>query len=771
MKYRLFILISFFLLFTAISSPPTYAKMGELSMPKGVKVEGPVEIEADELTYDRETQTYEAHGQVEASRGDLSLKADHALLNMATKDLTAWGNVLLREGEDVIECQRLEVNVENKLGKIYKAKLYLKDQNFHITGGEIEKLGENHYRVRNGSLTTCDAARPPWKFSVKEIEVKEMALGGWGIAKSPIFYLEDIPVLYFPWGAFPVRRERQTGFLIPQVGYSSSQGAEVKTGFYWAPTKNMDATVYLDYLGDRGFKEGLEFRYALTQESKGEARFYFIHDQSVHEYENIPVVNGQTIRQNRYAFFIEHEQKLPYDFYLKADINHVSDHQYLSDFDQDIPDRAWIDAWSARQLRSVVFGGKNWDQFSFLAESMVFDDLTQKTNDQTVQKLPQLSFYAHLQSLFQTPFFWDLTSSYSNFWREKGVEAQRADLFPRISYPTRFFDVLKFQTDLGLRETFYGSSNDPNRIYHGWKLRQIFEADAQMSAEFYRVYDGEALPWISYLMKVTKWMHTIEPMVSYTYIPRVNQSHFPVFDDVDQIPFTNQITYGVTQRLLGKGEGANSGPVEYGKFMIYQSYSLEDPSFFNPLFTDGRGKKRRFSDIHGELWWNFKPYLWAHWDVEINPSRGFDGFDFSINAKDKRNDAVSVQYRYTRRGTIRESDLLGGEDTVSILDRNARGAIREVNLIARVKTIEPLYLFGALYYNLLEGTWVQAAFGAEYQAQCWSAGFTIEDRNRSRDRTLTETGRPTFKKELKFHFYVTLLNLGSRGHKPPYMNL
>ena len=79
--------------------------------------------------------------QVEVKRGDLFLKADHARLNTATKDLAAWGNVLLREGEDVVECERLEVNLDTRLGKIYQAKLFLKDQNFHITGQEAEKVG------------------------------------------------------------------------------------------------------------------------------------------------------------------------------------------------------------------------------------------------------------------------------------------------------------------------------------------------------------------------------------------------------------------------------------------------------------------------------------------------------------------------------------------------------------------------------------------------------------------------------------------------------
>ena len=624
MKYNRFILSSFFLLFIVLYSLPTHAKVGEVST---MKAEGPVDIEADELIYEKETQLYEAHGQVEVRRGDFSLKADHARLNMATKELVAWGNVLLREGEDVIECQRLEVNLETQLGKIHDAKLFMKDQNFHITGREAEKLGENHYRVRDGSLTTCDAKRPPWKFTMKEMEVKEMALGGWGIAKGPIFYFEDIPVLYFPWGAFPVRRERQSGFLIPRGGYSNKYGNEWKNGFYWAFAKNMDATFFFDWLGNRGFKEGLEYRYAFTRDTKGEARFHFISDKTVKNDPDIPVFNGQTIHHNRYAFFVAHEQKLPGGFYLKGDINRVSDHQYLRGFEEDLPRGAQIDSRSARQLRSVLFGGKNWDQFSLVAQTVVYDDLDQPSNDETVQKLPQISFHAHPQSIFKTPLFYNLASSYSHFWREKGVEAHRGDLFPGISFPVRLLNVLKFESDVGLRETLYKSYNDPTQTYHGWEARETLDTGAQMSAEFYRVYDGETFSTISHLYKVAKWMHTVEPTIGYRYSPRVDQDALPVFDDTDRIPYTNQITYGITQRLVGKPEkeGISSGPFEYGKLMVFQNYSLGDP------FTEVEGKKRFLSNIQGELWWNFGPNLSARWDGEFNPYRGKGSFDVSID--------------------------------------------------------------------------------------------------------------------------------------------
>ncbi len=748
MKYIWFILSPLFLSFIVITSPPAHAAIGDVSQ---MKAEGPVEIEADQLVYEKEKRLFEAHGEVEVNRGDLSLKADHVQLNMETKELLAWGNVLMREGEDVVECQRLEVNLETRLGKIYKGKLFVKGQNFHITAGEIEKLGENHYRLRDGSFTTCDAKRPPWKFTIKELEVKEMALGGIAIGKGPIFYLEDIPVLYFPWGAFPVRTERQIGFLIPQVGYSSNyDGPEFKSGFYWPFAKNMDVTLYLDYLGDRGFKEGLEYRYAFGRETKGQANFYFIHDQDAQK-------SGPGVPKNRYAFYVEHQQKLPYDFYLKADINRVSDHYYFQDFrDENIPgtaEKAQMDMWSLRQLRSVVFGGKNWDRFSFLSQVAIYDNFIipgtnlfnpDSGNDETVQKLPQVSFYGLPQSLFKTPLFYEFRTSYNNFWREEGVEAHRGDIFPVVSYPMRLFNVLKFNPYLGGRETFYYSYNDPTGKYKGWESRETLETGFQTSMEFYRVYGAETFSWISNLFKVAKWMHTIEPEIGYTYIPRVNQDELPLFDDVDRIPHTNQITYGITQRLVGRPEkeGVNSGAFEYAKLKIFQIYSFFPVNWATlrsgDFITVLQEKKRSFSNIRGELWLNFNPYLSAQLDSEFDPYRGsFEVLNFLIRVKDRRNDVVYIQFRDTR------------------------GSVREINLSARVKTIDPLYLFGAFYYNLLEGTWVQMIFGAEYQAQCWTAGFALTGKN--------ESPNGLQKKEVKFQLYVNLLNLGSVGGSKPYL--
>jgi LPS-assembly protein len=718
MRCRRLLLISFFVLFVFHPPQITHSETADVKITKG---EGPIDIQADHLVYEREKQIYEAHGNVEISRDDFFLRADHAQLNTVTKEVMAWGNVVLREGEDVAECERLEVNLETRLGKIYNARLFLKDQNFHIIGKEAEKLGENRYRVREGSFTTCDAERPPWKFTSEELEV---TMEGYGIVKGPVFRIADIPVLYLPVAVFPVRKERQTGFLLPRIDYSTRFGPEVGTAFFWAIEKDMDATFYLDRLGDsrgRGFKEGLEYRYAFAPETKGQANFHFIDDQ---------VFGG-----NRYAFFIEHEQKFPYDLYLKGDINYVSDNDYVRDFDEDLPTGAKIDSRSLRQLRSVLFGGKDWDQFSFLAQGDFFKNLSTESNDETLQKLPEISFSAHPQSLFGTPFFFDLSSSYTHFWREKGVEAQRGDVFPSLSYPIRLFDIWKVEPNIGLRETVYRFNDDPTGRFEGWETRETLQAAVETSTEFYRVYDGSVLPWMSNLFKMAKWMHTIEPMVSYTYSPRVNQEGIPIFDEVDRVPFTSQATYGVTQRLVGKPqkEGTSSGPYEYARLRIFQSYSLGDP-----FETDSEGRSRYFSDIFAELWLHFNPYVSALADAGFNVYRErVDTLDGLLRFKDKRDDSLYIQYRFTK------------------------DQIDQFNLFARVKTIHPLYLYGGIRYNLLEHTRVDSVYGAEYQAQCWSMGLVVEDRNRSPDGTQ--------KKELKFEVYFNLLGLGALGHKPFFM--
>jgi LPS-assembly protein len=217
----------------------------------------------------------------------------------------------------------------------------------------------------------------------------------------------------------------------------------------------------------------------------------------------------------------------------------------------------------------------------------------------------------------------------------------------------------------------------------------------------------------------------------------VDQDENPFFDMTDRIPYTNAITYGFTSRLVGKPvrEGVDIGPREFGKLKIFQSYSFGDP-----FVVDVKGKERQFSNILGELWWRFSPYIWARGDAEFNPyDTNFYKLDGTVLFKDSRNDALQIEYR------------------------NTQDQIQALNLYSRLKIIEPLSVYVALRYNLLDSLWVEQIYGAEYQSQCWSLGVTVDN--------IAGTPDGVQQAEVKVTVYFSLLGLGSLGNRPSWANL
>ena len=72
-----------------------------------------------------------------------------------------------------------------------------------------------------GEFTTCGWDRPSWTFTAKEVK---LTMGDYATARSTTFSILDHKVLYLPWSVFPVKTERQSGFLLPEFQLSSRDG-------------------------------------------------------------------------------------------------------------------------------------------------------------------------------------------------------------------------------------------------------------------------------------------------------------------------------------------------------------------------------------------------------------------------------------------------------------------------------------------------------------------------------------------------------------------
>jgi len=194
------------------------------------EVKEPVHLKADTLQYFRKKDIYLAAGSVSITQGVMQVEGDSLSLIAETGEATVFGNVHFFDGENNIDAKKIVFNIDTKLGVLYKGKIFIKGDNYHIEGTQIVKDGVDHYTLENGSFTACDCEEnPAWQFRASKLD---LTLDEYLFAKHVLFYVKNVPVFYLPYFVAPVKRERSTGLLVPHVGFSSRDGFQFQQDFF-----------------------------------------------------------------------------------------------------------------------------------------------------------------------------------------------------------------------------------------------------------------------------------------------------------------------------------------------------------------------------------------------------------------------------------------------------------------------------------------------------------------------------------------------------------
>jgi LPS-assembly protein len=276
----------------------------------------PVNIEADSMDYDNSRDIYHAQGKVNIVYSGGALYADAMELDNKNNVATVQGNASLKMGEDILQGDKIFLNIADKTGAAYKAHAFYAGNHFYIKGDKIAKTGENTYFIEQPFATTCDGDDPAWAITGSEMKV---TIEGYGLMKNARFLAKGIPVLYSPYLPFPAKTKRQTGLLLPYLSYSRDKdGIDVEVPFFWAISPQMDATFYQRYIEKRGFKEGAEFRYYLGDNSFGTFYGDYINDTR-HVTETADVVGASTSRDwqeshQRWSYYLNHQTQFDPQF-------------------------------------------------------------------------------------------------------------------------------------------------------------------------------------------------------------------------------------------------------------------------------------------------------------------------------------------------------------------------------------------------------------------------------------------------------------------------
>ena len=525
------------------------------------------------IQQEQEGSDYRLHGAVEIYYRSYVLRADEATYNADTHEATATGHFALDGGpnDDHIRATHGTYNLELETGRFYDVTgttglryrsnrvILTSTAPFAFTGKVVEKTNPDHYLVYDGTITTCELPHPKWQFEARKVSVD---VGGNAKIYRSTFLLHGLPILYLPFATHPVEKEsRQSGFLLPSVGRSSTKGNIVGDAYYWAINRVMDATVGAEYFSKRGWSQRGEFRAQPSDTSYLDLNYFGVIDRGI----GSPPLKegGENVRLNSVGNID--------GFRGVANIDYLSSYLFRLAFNEVFSQAVYS------EVKSQAFLSKSENGFNLNAFVARYENFLSTTPGQLIKISHAPSFDASSvdQPLGHTPFYWSFDASAAGLSRSEPEECTTAavpictlpfrtrylgrfDLNPEISLPL-VFGGWSLRPELVLHDTYYTERQPQTStgIAAGDPInRKALETAVELRPPtLERVFDKEFLG--------RKWKHVVEPRLQYRFVTGVNDfARTLKFDDRDILTDTHEVEYGFVTRLYAKAVSQQPGNCE-----------------------------------------------------------------------------------------------------------------------------------------------------------------------------------------------------------------
>ncbi|MGC2549839.1 MAG: LPS assembly protein LptD [Candidatus Sulfotelmatobacter sp.] len=520
------------------------------------------------IQQERDGDVYKLHGAVEIYYETYVLKADEATFNSDTNEATASGHFSLDGGpnDDHIRADHGTYNFALETGKFYDVTgttglrfranrvILTSTAPFAFSGKLVEKTSQDHYLVYDGTITTCELPHPNWQFDARKVSVD---VGGNAKIYRSTFDLHGIPILWLPYATHPVEKEsRQSGFLMPSVGHSSTNGYMVGDAYYWAINRMMDATVGAEYFSLRGGSQRGEFRVRPSETSYIDLNYFGVIDRGIG---SPPLKEGGENARLNAAGNID-------GFRGVTNIDYLSSFLFRLAFNEVFSQAVYS------EVKSQAFLSKSTDGYSMNGFAERYQNFLSTTPGQviTILHTPSADFSGVDHQVWRMPLYWSFDASGTGLSRSEPAECStvgsvqsctpafrtanllgRFDLNPEISLPL-LFRGWSLRPELTLHETYYTqrlvgeSGTNPGQAVSDPIDRHAVETAVELRPPaLERVFDKEFLG--------RKWKHVIEPRAVYRFVTGVNNfANVVKFDERDILTDTHEVEYGFVTRLYAK---------------------------------------------------------------------------------------------------------------------------------------------------------------------------------------------------------------------------
>ncbi len=489
--------------------------------------------------------------------------------------------------------------ITNKSGqRLTLVDSYMSSKGENISGNDIQLwLGHHIYVeskniVRDGSITIakdalftacadCDSYGEAWEIWAKKFthNMDERMM----YFVSPVFYVYDLPVFWFPYLQMPDPSVKyKTGLLMPDMGSTNKMGTQINIPFYLSLSDTHDMTFTFSYLTQenplfqaehRLNTNHAEFRTrgSFTRNKAGENRWHIFNDDVIELGDNA-----------RATIFLER----------------TSDKTYLQKYGF-YDSQPYLDSGA----KIEIFGQSSYA----VADAHFFQELRERSSRYAV---PDGNILPNIRAVHQTaPIFGE---TYATFAADilgisgDGTSSQRMIGDIQLTTPWTLWGGNRLTANVSARYDLYNFNNTKmidNSVYSGVKSRFL---------------PSGYLEWGLPLFKPTKtWTQVIEPRARITVMRKMDEAGFLLNNDSAGTVLTDTTLFS-DNRFAGFDLWENGTYADYGarwyaynnkgkSFEIFlgQSYDFTDKEIVN----ENSGFRNGLSDYVGRISYNNAKWL------------------------------------------------------------------------------------------------------------------------------------------------------------------
>ncbi|AAN56622.1 LPS assembly protein LptD [Shewanella oneidensis MR-1] len=627
-------------------------------------------------------------GDVVFSQGDRHIAADEAILDQATEQFDANGNLVFQDSNFTVTADSLQAQMRSNRATLTGAQYWLHGQQVH---GDAEKLQitiNNNLILTNTNFTTCPPDNVSWLLEAEKIKINSEE--EWGEIWNAKLRVADIPVFYIPYMTVPVSDKRKTGFLYPSFSTSTTNGFEVSAPYYWNIAPEYDLTFTPNYMTNRGLFTKTEFRYLAGEAQNGRLNLEYLGSDQM--------LNGSP---NRYLYNWQHQGAIDKNWRVLANFTEVSDNNYFNDLKSDV-NRATDNQLS--RIGEVSYFERDWDISTRVQDIKVLGE-----DEKPYQVMPQVNFN------YRAADFWNnldfgFNSELTNFAHQDDDvnTATRLHMAPSLTLPIHGPSG-SFTSQLKLMQTNYWQEKNNSKFdsLDDTVSRTIPQVRINGQINFERFTE----------LFEHNYRQTLEPQFQYLYVgyedqrgigiydtAQLQDDYFGLFRDrrfsgLDRIADANQVTLGITTRLF------DDHNQEATKFSLGQIFYLQDSKlgYEDNIFEQNQSTSVLAAELDTRLSSNW--YLGAAIQYDTNTSDN-KKTEVTLDFRPEANKLLQFSYRYV-------PDLLNSNtnDLVNISQAGVRGAW-PIN--------DSLYFVGNWYYDLNETRSIETYTGVQYESCCYA---------------------------------------------------